>query len=57
MMHVEVPPGASTGEAIAHEGEESHLVIKGTVLAEQGEDYHCKRRRFFQLECECAPLC
>ena len=38
MMHVELPPGASTGEAIAHEGEESHLVIKGTVLAEQGED-------------------
>lgn len=38
MMHVEVPPGASTGEAIAHEGEESHLVLKGTVLAEQGED-------------------
>lgn len=38
MMHVELPPGASTGEAHAHEGEESHLVIKGTVLAEQGED-------------------
>ena len=38
MMHVELPPGASTGEAIAHEGEESHLVLKGTVLAEQGED-------------------
>ena len=37
-MHVQLPPGASTGEAIAHEGEESHLVIKGTVLAEQGED-------------------
>jgi len=38
MMHIELPPGASTGEAIAHEGEESHLVIKGTVLAQQGED-------------------
>lgn len=38
MMYVTVPPGASTGEAIAHEGEESHLVLKGTVLAEQGED-------------------
>ena len=38
MMHVELPPGASTGEAIAHEGEESHIVLKGTVLAEQGED-------------------
>lgn len=38
MMHVELPPGASTGEAIAHEGEEAHVVLKGTVLAEQGED-------------------
>lgn len=38
LMHVQLPPGASTGEAIAHEGEESHLVIKGTVHAEQGED-------------------
>lgn len=38
MMHVELVPGASTGEAIAHEGEESHIVLKGTVLAEQGED-------------------
>ena len=38
MMHVELAPGASTGEAIAHEGEESHIVLKGTVLAEQGED-------------------
>lgn len=38
MMHVELPTGASTGEAIAHEGEESHVVLKGTVLAEQGED-------------------
>ncbi|OAH54768.1 MULTISPECIES: XRE family transcriptional regulator [Bacillaceae] len=38
MMYVKVPSGASTGEAIAHEGEESHLVLKGIVLAEQGED-------------------
>lgn len=38
MMHVELPSGASTGEAIAHEGEESHVVLKGTVLAKQGED-------------------
>jgi len=38
LMHVKLPPGASTREAIAHEGEESHLVIKGTVHAEQGED-------------------
>ncbi|PIC78352.1 DNA-binding protein [Sporosarcina sp. P19] len=38
MMHVELPPGTSTGQAIAHEGEESHVVLKGTVLAEQGED-------------------
>ena len=38
MMHVNLPSGASTGKAIAHAGEESHLVLKGTVLAEQGED-------------------
>lgn len=35
---VEFPPGASTGEKNAHEGEECHLVLKGTFLAEQGED-------------------
>lgn len=36
---VEFPPGSSTGEAPhAHQGEEVHLVIKGTILAEQGED-------------------
>ncbi|WP_138495408.1 helix-turn-helix domain-containing protein [Paenibacillus pinistramenti] len=35
---VEIPPGASTGEAHAHEGEEVHLVIKGRIYAEQGED-------------------
>ncbi|WP_066060593.1 helix-turn-helix domain-containing protein [Neobacillus soli] len=35
---VEFPPGASTGEKKAHEGEECHLVLKGKILAEQGED-------------------
>ncbi|MGE6256922.1 helix-turn-helix domain-containing protein [Heyndrickxia sporothermodurans] len=35
---VEFPPGASTGGRNAHEGEECHLVLKGKVLAEQGED-------------------
>lgn len=35
---VELPPGASTGEKNAHEGEECHLVLKGKILAEQGED-------------------
>jgi len=35
---VEIPPGASNGEKSAHEGEESHLVLHGKVLAEQGED-------------------
>ena len=38
LMMVEFQPGASTGEAHAHEGKESHLVLKGKVLAEQGED-------------------
>ncbi|OIK11369.1 DNA-binding protein [Bacillus sp. MUM 116] len=38
MMSVEFPPGASMGEANAHEGEECHLVLEGKVLAEQGED-------------------
>lgn len=39
MMLVEVPSGASTGELpIAHQGEEVHLVVKGTIYAEQGED-------------------
>lgn len=37
-MIVEFPPGASIGEPHAHEGEESHLVLKGKILAEQGED-------------------
>lgn len=39
MMLVEIPPGASTGhEPHAHEGEEVHVVMKGRVYAEQGED-------------------
>lgn len=38
MMSVEFPPGASTGELHAHEGEECHIVMEGKVLAEQGED-------------------
>lgn len=39
MMLVEFPPGASTGEVPhAHEGEEVHVVIKGRIYAEQGED-------------------
>ncbi|WP_223066083.1 helix-turn-helix domain-containing protein [Paenibacillus caui] len=39
MRIVEFPPGASTGETPhAHEGEEVHFVIQGTVYAEQGED-------------------
>jgi transcriptional regulator with XRE-family HTH domain len=38
MMMVEFLPGESMGEANAHEGKETHLVLKGKVLAEQGED-------------------
>lgn len=39
MMLVEIPPGASTGEVPhAHEGEEVHVVIKGKIYVEQGED-------------------
>ncbi len=37
-MIVEFPPGASIGDPHAHEGEESHLVLEGKILAEQGED-------------------
>lgn len=37
-MIVEIPPGASIGEPHSHEGEESHLVLEGKILAEQGED-------------------
>ena len=58
MMMVEFPPGASMGEANAHDGKESHLVIEGKVLAEQGEDScHRRRRGFFQLECLCPTFC
>jgi len=39
MMLVEFPPGTSTGDVPhAHEGEEVHVVIKGRIYAEQGED-------------------
>ncbi|AIQ49281.1 DNA-binding protein [Paenibacillus sp. FSL R7-0273] len=39
MSIVEIPPGAMTGEAPhAHEGQEVHVVIKGRIYAEQGED-------------------
>ncbi|MEK4274561.1 helix-turn-helix domain-containing protein [Paenibacillus sp. FSL R7-0026] len=39
MMLVEFPAGATTGEVPhAHEGEEVHVVIKGKIYAEQGED-------------------
>lgn len=38
MMSVEIPPGASTGNQHAHEGEECHIVMEGKVLAMQGED-------------------
>ncbi|MGJ7922044.1 helix-turn-helix domain-containing protein [Neobacillus sp. LXY-4] len=38
LMSVECPPGASMGEAIAHQGEECHLVLEGKILAQQGED-------------------
>lgn len=35
---VEFPPGASMGEPNAHQGIETHLVLEGKLLAEQGED-------------------
>jgi transcriptional regulator with XRE-family HTH domain len=38
MRIVEFPPGATTGDPHAHEGEECHFVLKGKILAEQGED-------------------
>lgn len=38
MMIAEFPPGASIGEPNVHEGIESHMVLEGKVLAEQGED-------------------
>lgn len=39
MMICEMPPGSSTGDVPhAHEGEEVHVVLKGKIYAEQGED-------------------
>lgn len=39
MMIIEFPPGSTTGNTPhAHEGEEVHVVIKGRIYAEQGED-------------------
>lgn len=39
MIIVEFPPGASTGDSPhAHEGEEVHVVMKGRIYAEQGDD-------------------
>ncbi len=38
MMLVESEPGASMGQPHAHAGIEAHLVLKGQILAEQGED-------------------
>lgn len=40
VMIVESPPGVAIGEDAphAHEGEEFHLVLKGRVFAQQGED-------------------
>ncbi|MBM4763149.1 XRE family transcriptional regulator [Bacillus sp. B15-48] len=37
---VEFPPGASMGEPNAHQGVETHLVLEGKLLAEQGEDHY-----------------
>ncbi|WP_028784755.1 cupin domain-containing protein [Thalassobacillus devorans] len=38
MKRVEIPPGVSTAEGHAHQGEEVHLVLEGKVFAQQGED-------------------
>ncbi|WP_172250684.1 helix-turn-helix domain-containing protein [Saccharibacillus deserti] len=39
MTIVELAPGASSGDTPhSHEGEEVHVVVRGTVTAEQGED-------------------
>jgi transcriptional regulator with XRE-family HTH domain len=38
MMIVEMPPGSSTEANHAHEGYEVHLLMKGRLLAGQGED-------------------
>ncbi|MCL6459288.1 MAG: cupin domain-containing protein [Gorillibacterium sp.] len=40
MVIVELPPGTSTGkEQHTHEGEEVHVVLKGHLYVEQGEDF------------------
>lgn len=56
MIIVEFPPGASTGEAPhAHEGEEVHVVLKGKIYAEQGEDaFECKEGDSFSWNA-CTP--
>ncbi|MFC5652264.1 helix-turn-helix domain-containing protein [Paenibacillus solisilvae] len=39
MSLIELPPGAASGsEPHAHEGKEVHVVLKGTIYVEQGED-------------------
>ncbi|MEI7025344.1 helix-turn-helix domain-containing protein [Paenibacillus sp. y28] len=39
LLIAEMPPGSSSGDAPhAHEGKEVHVVMQGTVRAEQGED-------------------
>ncbi|OLN23578.1 DNA-binding protein [Domibacillus antri] len=38
MIQSELPPGGSTGDGHFHAGEEIHLVLKGKVLARQGDD-------------------
>ncbi|GGO03825.1 helix-turn-helix domain-containing protein [Saccharibacillus kuerlensis] len=41
MTLVELAPGASSGDTPhAHEGEEVHLVVRGSVTAQQGEDIY-----------------
>lgn len=41
MTIVELSPGASSGDVPhAHEGEEVHVVVRGTVTAQQGEDLY-----------------
>lgn len=41
MTIVEMAPGAASGDtAHAHEGEEVHVVVRGTIHAQQGEDLY-----------------
>lgn len=41
MTLAELAPGAASGELPhAHEGEEIHMVVRGTVTAQQGEDLY-----------------